>query len=228
MERQAGFTLIETLVGAAIGVVMIWGLLVLADRMVASASAAGLRVNGSANAARLIERLSSEAASAWAVYVPATDVLGQSNSDGHELDFLSEDGAHRVYAWAYTFDAATKTLTRYAVVPGGTPVAGDVIADIDTLRATPASVTSLGASSSTAYDPLFASANAVDVPYTFAAMPSAVGGNRLVAVQIVASGVNRSVLLASEDAPTTFTVVVNYTPSPAPVVTATPAPPAMY
>jgi prepilin-type N-terminal cleavage/methylation domain-containing protein len=228
MDRQSGFTLIETLVGAAIGAVMIWGLLVLADRMVASASAAALRANAGANAARLIERLSSEAASAWAVYVPATDSLGKSNGDGHELDFFSEDGAHRVYAWAYTFDAATTSLTRYALVAGGTPVAGDVIAHIDTFSATPASVTNLGTSSSAAYDPLFASANAVDVPYAFAAMQSAVGGNRLVVVAIIASGVNRSVLLASEDAPTTFTVVVNYTPSPAPVVTATPAPPQMY
>jgi prepilin-type N-terminal cleavage/methylation domain-containing protein len=57
MDRQSGFTLIETLVGAAIGAVMIWGLLVLADRMVASASAAALRANAGANAARLIERL---------------------------------------------------------------------------------------------------------------------------------------------------------------------------
>jgi hypothetical protein len=66
------------------------------------------------------------------------------------------------------------------------------------------------------------------VQYSFAAMPSAIGGNRLVVVQIVASGVNRSVLLASEDAPTTFTVVVDYTPSPAPVVTPTLTPVPMW
>lgn len=207
---------------------MIGGLVLLADRLVAWANAANLRVNASANAGRLIERLSSEAASAWAVYVPPTDALGQSNADGHELDFFSEDGAHRVYAWAYIFDAADKSLTRYTIVSGGAPVAGDVIADIDTLRATAASVSSLSASSSAAYDPLFASANAADVPYAFSAMPGAIGGNRLVVLQIVASGVSRNVLLASEDAPTAFTVVVNYTPSPAPVASPTPAPPRMY
>ncbi len=224
MERQAGFTLIETLVGAAIAVIMIGGLVVLVDRMVVWANAANLRVNGSANAARLIERLSSDAAGAWAVFVPSTDILGQSNTDGHEIDFFSEDGAHRVYAWAYTFDASTKSVTRYAIVSGGAPVAGDVIGDIDSLRATPASVSGLSSSASAAYDPLFASASATDVPYTFSAMPSAIGGNRLVAVQLVASGVTRDVALASEDAPTTFTVVVNYTPSPAPVVTPSPSP----
>jgi Tfp pilus assembly protein PilV len=228
MERQAGFTLIETLVGAAIAFVTIWGLVVLADRTAAWGNAANLRVNASANAGRLIERLSSEAASAWAVFVPATDVLGQSNADGHEVDFFSEDGAHRVYAWAYTFSASKTSLTRYAIVSGGAPLAGDVIADVDTFSATPATVANLSASASAAYDPLFASVNAADVPYAFSAMPSATGGNRLVAVQIVASGVSRSVLLASEDAPTSFTVVVNYTPSPAPVASPTPAPPTMF
>ncbi|MGC2131484.1 MAG: type II secretion system protein [Candidatus Aquilonibacter sp.] len=228
MERQAGFTLIETLIGAAIAAAMLWGLLVLADRIVAWGNAANHRVNASANAGRLIERLSSEAAGAWAVFVPATDVLGQSNADGHEVDFFSEDGAHRDYAWAYTFNATTASLTRYAIVSGGEPLAGDVIAGIDTFSATPATVSSLRSPSSAAYDPLFASASATDVPYAFSAMPSAIGGNRLVAVHIVASGVSRNVVLASEDAPTAFTVLVNYTPSPAPVASPTPAAPTMY
>ena len=228
MDRQAGFTLIETLVGAAIAAVMIGGLVILAGRMAVWANAATLRVSAAANAGRLIERLSSEAASAWAVYVPATDALGQSNSDGHEVDFFSEDGAHRIYAWAYTFDPATKSLTRYAIVLGGAPVAGDDITDIDTFAATPESVAALGTPASSAYDPLFASASAPDVPFAFADMPGATGGNRLVAVQIIASGVSRNVLLASEDAPTAFTVIVNYTPSPSPLVTPTPSPLTLY
>jgi type II secretory pathway pseudopilin PulG len=224
MERQAGFTLIETLLGAAIAVLMMWTLVAMADRLVASAAAANLRLRAGANATRLIERLSSEAASSLAVYVPATDALGQSNGDGHEVDFFAQDGAHRSYAWAYTFNTAAQTLTRYTLTGGGAPLAGDALGGIDAFSATAASVTQLGSSSSLAYDPLFAGVNAPDVTYTFDAMPNAIGGNRLVVVQIVASGVNRSVLLASDDAPTAFTVVVDYTPSPAPVVTATPSP----
>jgi type II secretory pathway pseudopilin PulG len=228
MDRQAGFTLIETLLGAALAATMLWALVAMVDRLVASAGAANLRVNASANAARLSERLSSEAASSLAVYVPATDALGQSNSDGHEVDFFTQDGAHRSYAWTYTFNSSTRTLTRYTLTGSGAPIAGDSLADIDTFSATAASVSELATPSSPAYDPLFAAANATDVPYSFAAMPSAVGGNRLVVVQIVASGVNRSVLLSSEDAPTTFTVVVDYTPSPAPVVTPTLTPVPMW
>jgi prepilin-type N-terminal cleavage/methylation domain-containing protein len=223
MERQAGFTLIETLIGAAIAVVIVWGLLVFADRLVFWAAAGNERVNAVADADRLVERMSSEAASSWAVWVPATDALGASNADGHEVDFFTEDGAHRVYIWGYNFNPTTGTITRYALDPDNAPSAGDTLGAIDAFSASALSVSELGA-----YDPLFGGASATDVPFTFAAMPGAIGGNRLVVVQITASGVNRSVLLASADAPTAFTVVVTYTPSPAPIVTATPVPPTMY
>ncbi|HTX55489.1 MAG TPA: type II secretion system protein [Candidatus Acidoferrales bacterium] len=228
MEREAGFTLVETLAGAAIAVVIVWGLLVFAGRTIAAAASADARVEAVANADRLIERLSSEAASSWAVYVPTTDALGASNGDGHEIDFFTQDGAHRTYSWAYTFDAATKTLTRYALAPGNPPVAGDTIGGIDAFSASAATVGDLGSPASAAYDPLFASANATDVPFTFTAMPGAIGGNRVVALAIAASGVDRNVVLASDDAPTAFTVVVNYTPSPTPVVTPTVTPLTIY
>lgn len=223
MDRQAGFTLIETVVGAAIGVTILWCMLAFADRMIFWSASANERLNAVANAERLVERMSSEAASSLAVYVPATDALGASNGDGHEVDFFTEDGAHRTYGWAYNFATATKTVTRYTLDPGNAATAGDTLADIGSFRARPLTVSQLGA-----YDPLFAGATASDVPYTFAAMPGALGGNRLVAVQITASGVNRSVLLASADAPTAFTVVVTYTASPAPLATATPVPPTIY
>jgi Tfp pilus assembly protein PilV len=204
MNREAGFTLLETLIAAAIGVTMVWGLLVFANRLIAWGNAANQRVNAVANAGRLVERMSSEAASALAVYVPA---------GSNEVDFFAEDGAHRTYTWSYIFDAATSSVTSR----------GEVYTDIDSFSATPLTVGQLGT-----YDPLFATASATDVPFTFSAMPGAVGGNRLVAVQITASGVDRSVLLASADAPTAFTVVVTYTPSPAPVATPTPAPLSWY
>ena len=223
MDRQSGFTLIEAMIGAAIGLIVVWGLLVFAGRVLGWANAANQRVNAVANADRLIERMSSDAVSALAVYVPATDALGTSNGDGHEVDFFTEDGAHRIYGWAYTFSAATGTLTRYALNPGAAATAGDTLDDLDSFSASALTVGQLGS-----YDPLFAAASAPDVPFTFSAMPGVVGGNRLVAVQLTASGVNRSVLLAGADAPTAFTVVVTYTASPAPVATATPIPPTLY
>ncbi len=218
-ESQAGFTLVELVVAAAIAAVVIGSLVTFASRLTQATSALGTRVQSQSAAERLMERLTAEAASAWAVYVPATDVNGHANSDGHELDFFSEDGAHRPYSWAYVFDTTQRRITRYAFAAGTAPTAGEVIGPIDAFTATALSVAQLPAA-----DPLFAGATATPVTYGFDASPSAVGGNALVQLQIIASGVHRNELLASATAPTTFTVIVNYTPSPAPVATPTPVP----
>ena len=218
-ERQAGFTLVETLIGAAVAAIVIGGLVVLASRLTQTTSALGTRVQSQSAVERLLERLSAEAASAWAVYVPADDINGNANADGHEVDFFSEDGSHRPFAWAYSFDATHKRITRYAFAPGGAASAGETIQPVDAFTATSVAITQVGT-----IDPLFRGSVAQPVAYAFGASPDAVGGNALVQLQIIASGVDRNELLASATAPTTFTVIVNYTPSPTPVVTATPTP----
>lgn len=223
MRAQAGFTLVEVVAGAAIGAVLLWCVLTFADRTIFGAQALDVRLQASAGAVHALERMTSEAASALAVYVPATDAFGNSNGDGHEVDFFARDASHRPYAWAYDFDPGAKTVTRYSL-GGGAPVAGETLAHIDGFSATPATVNDLDNAASPAYDPLFAGTNAADVPFTFTDMPGAIGGNRLVVLQITASGVARRATLASADAPTSFTVIVTYTPSPTPVVTPTPAP----
>lgn len=224
MGNERGFTLIEIVVAAAIGAMLLWGMLVLANRTAASAEALDARLYASAGVSHLLERMTSEAASALAVYVPPTDVLGESNSDGHEVDFYAQDASHRSYAWSYTYDAAAKALTRYAFAPGVAPVAGERIASIDAFVASSVAASAISDSQNPAYDPLFASASARDVAYAIPSYPAAIGGNRLVALQIAASGVDTRALLASADAPTAFTVVIAYTPSPAPIATPTPAP----
>ncbi len=218
-ESQAGFTLVELVIGAAIAAVAIGGLVVFASRLTQTTSALGTRVQSQSAVERFMERVAAEAASAWAVYVPLTDVNGNANADGHEIDFFTEDGSHRPYSWAYTFDAAQKRVTRYAFAPGSPPSAGEVLAPIDAFGASTVAVTQLGT-----IDPLFAGTTATPVTYAFDASPSAIGGNALIRLQIHASGVDRSELLASGSAPTTFTVIVKYTPSPTPIVTPTPTP----
>lgn len=218
-ENQAGFTLVELLIGAAIAAIVIGALVAFAARLTETTTALGSRVQGQSAAERLMERLTTEASGAWAVYVPATDVNGSSNADGHELDFFSEDGSHRPYAWAYAFDPEHRQITRYAFAPRVSPIAGETIAPVDGFTATTITVTQLGG-----IDPLFAGAAATPVSYGFDAAPSAVGGNALVQLHVSAPGVDRNELLASATAPTTFTVVVEYTPSPTPVATATPIP----
>ena len=218
-ESQGGFTLVELVVGAAVGAVAIGTLVLFASRLTQSTSVLDTRVQSQGASERLMERLAAEAASAWAIYVPSTDVHGNANADGHEVDFFSEDGSHRPYSWTYTFDAAHKNVTRYAFAPGTPANAGDVIGPVDLFAASMVSAGQIGAE-----DPLFAGATVTPVTYAFDASSSAVGGNALVRLQIDASGVTQSTLLASATAPTTFTVIVKYTPSPTPVITPTPTP----
>jgi type II secretory pathway pseudopilin PulG len=224
MTDERGFTLIETVVGAAIAAFVVWGLVAATDRYATASALLNARLNAQASADRLLERMSAEAASSWAVFVPQNDVLGNANADGHELDFFTEDASHRAYAWAYLYDAGSKNLTRYAYAPNAAPVAGDLVGTFDAFSAQSIDVWALGDSSSVAYDPLFAHSAASIVHYTFAAMPGAVGGNPLVRVHLVGSGVDVTEMLASGTAPTKFTVTIPYTPSPAAQATATPIP----
>jgi len=220
---QRGFTLIETMIAAGIFTMLAGVLVVMASRTVAASDGLALRMNAAAGVGSLVERLTSDAASAFAVYVPATDALGDPNADGHEIDFYAQDGSHRPSTWAYRFDPVANTVTRYAT-GNGTPAAGTSAANIDSFVATAARASDLSNAASPAYDPLFGGAHAPDVPFSFAAMPAAIGGNRLVELTIAARGIKQRVWLAAADAPTAFTVVVTYTPSPAPVVTPTPVP----
>jgi type II secretory pathway pseudopilin PulG len=195
MEREAGFSLIETLLGAAIAAIVLWALVATVSRLALGSAAADRRVNAIANASRLLERLAADAASAQSI---------TANPNGTEVDFVAQDGAHRTYAWSYAFNAANGTVTRST---------GDLYSAVDGFTVSAVAAGDLSNAASPAYDPLFASASA----------PS-VAGNALVAVNLTAAGVQQEALLATPDAPTAFTVVVLYTPSPTPLVTATPAP----
>jgi len=222
-RSELGFSLIEVVIGGAIAVFAVLAVLSVTNTMVGTAAHLNARAQAQAASDRLAERLSTEATAAWAIFVPAADVFGDDNSDGHEVDLFSENGAHRPYASAYTYDRQTKLVTRYAYAPGIAPAASETIGPLDTFTASAADVTDLANPSSAAYDALFAGASAPVVHFTYAAMPGAAGGNGVVHVHLVASGVDRTVMLASATAPTAFTVVISYTPPPA-SPTATPAP----
>jgi type II secretory pathway pseudopilin PulG len=224
VKNERGFTLIETVIGAAIAALVLWGLLVSVDRYATASAALETRLNAQTAADRFVERITAEAASSWAAFVPRTDVLGNANANGHELDFFTEDASHRIYEWAYLYDARSKSLTRYAYAPNVTPVAGDVIGDFDAFAAQTIDVPALGDPLSSAYDPLFAESSSPVVHYQFPGLPAAVGGNSLVVVHIAASGVDRTETIASGTAPTTFTIQIPYTPSPAAQATPTPVP----
>lgn len=215
MESQRGFSLVEVVVASAIaltiGALLVW----LTHATVLAAAHLDRRLSARSAVDRLAERMAADASSAWSIFVPARDVLGNGNADGHEVDFVSEDASHRSYWWAYDYDARASQVTVYAYAPGTPPSAGDVYTGIDAYSSETHALTDLAVSSSDVYDALFASdtLTPVDVPFEWGG--NAAGGNHLVRVHVSAEGIDRTMLLATGTAPTHFTVVVDYTPPPA-------------
>lgn len=216
MEAQRGFTLAETLVAAAIAFVIGWQLLALAHALVLGTSHLDARLRARSAADRLEERLTGDAAGAWSVFVPPRDVFGGYNADGHELDFVTEDAAHRTFWWAYAYDGAAQRVTSYAYEPGGAPAPGETFDGIGAFAAHAHPITDLLEPRSEAYDPLFAGSTVTPIEVPFDWNPAARGGNGVVRVRLRGGGAARDALLAAGTAPTRFTVVVDYTPAPSP------------
>lgn len=214
MRSQRGFSLAEITVASAIaftiGALLVW----LTHVTVLAAAHLDRRLSARDTVDRLAERMMTDASSAWSVFVPVHDVLGDANADGHELDVVSEDASHRSYWWAYDFDARASHVTVYAYAPGTPPSAGDVYPDVNAFSAETHALRDLADPSSDVYDALFAGdvLTPVDVPFDWGG--NAIGGNHLVRLHVSAEGVDRTILLATGTAPTHFTVVVDYTPPP--------------
>jgi hypothetical protein len=212
--------LIEILVASAVAFILTWLLVRLAGQTIFAAAHLDARLTGRSTTDRLAERLESDAAGAWSIFIPAKDVFGAENADAHELDFTSQDASHHTYWWAYGYAPATNRVTVYAYTPGSPALAGDEFDGITGFGAESHPVTDITDPHSDVYDALFANANVTPVDFDFGfSRTAATGGNRLTRVQLEATGVDRTILLSSATAPTHFTVVVDYTPPPA-----TPAP----
>lgn len=212
----------EVVIATAVAALLLLSISALVPQLAGAAASLNVRLRGESAAEHFIDRITAEAATAWAVYVPPRDVLGDDDADGHEVDFFSEDGAHRTYSWAYRYDASAKTLTRYAFAAGAAPVAGESLR-LDAFHAQTIPASAVSVPGSALYDPLFALAAPPDVSHAFAALPAARGGNAMTRVALSAGGVPFDAVIASATAPTAFTIVVRYTPAPN-VQTPTPSP----
>jgi prepilin-type N-terminal cleavage/methylation domain-containing protein len=178
------------------------------------------------SADELAGRMSEEARSATAVFVPPTDVFGQSNtgqSGGHEVDMFRKASDGTLTYVAYRFDAGSGDVTRYDYLPGAS---GNQIVNSDLMAE---GVTSLGAvrTSPSAIGSVVGASTIkpVNVYYGAAELE---GGNGVVTVAIVAgpSGGPQQQLevhLASRAAPTDVSVLVSAgSPPPSPGISPTP------
>lgn len=221
---ERGFSLVEVLLAAAIAAIATTVLVTLAHHLARATRALDDRLQGSSAAHVLLDRLEGDSQAAWAVWVPPLDVEGDDNRDGHEVDFFAQDASHRGYAWAYRFDAAAHAVTRYAYAAGSAPLSGVTYRPIDAFSATTSPAGAIGNRAAAAYDPLFASARVDSYAYDYGTPFGAIGGNAITRVRVVTAGADLATLLASATAPSHFTVVVTYTPPPAPLGTPIPTP----
>ena len=213
---RRGFTLVEVVVATACAVL----LAIVLVRLTHSIASWSLRVARTAKAQatldRLVERWETESATAWSVFAPATDIFGQPNDDGHELDLATVDSRRRPSFRAYYYKAATRQLVEYTYgSPGARPVAtGNTSESISAFDARTYRASALGDSASPFFDPLFAGARIADAAVPLRLGPDALGGNRITRVHIAADRLDRLAVLASETAPSGFTIVMTYTPAP--------------
>jgi hypothetical protein len=171
--------------------------------------------NSRAGAVRTISelgvRLSEEARSASAVFIPATDVLGGSNAgaQAHEVDFFRRLSAGGDTYVAYRFDSSSGVVTRYEY-----SLAGGVVSITHADQAAAgiaafAPVRAAAASMADVVDP--GEVGRVSILY---GAPGVVGGNDVVTLTMQAApsdGVAPlpvDVRLASRAAPTSLSVLV--------------------
>lgn len=162
-------------------------------------------------------RLSEEARSASAVFIPSTDVLGTANSgeQAHEVDFFRRLSAGGDTYVAYRFDAASGGVTRYEYSLAGGVVA---IAHADQAATGVAVFAPVRAPAGSMADVVDAGeVSDVSIDY---GTPGVVGGNDVVTLTMQAApsgGVTPApvqVRLASRAAPTSLSVLVPAQPPP--------------
>jgi hypothetical protein len=166
-----------------------------------------------ADLAELAWRWQNEAASAWAIFTPASDVLGQPNCIAgvcHEIDFFSRDAAGRALFWAWRFDAPSQVLQRYTYADANDPPAtlsasGPALGSVTSFQAYRLAASAVTNPALRGYVPKDVSLNL--------GFPAVDGGNALTVVDVANSGerIVREFLPATT--PSGFDVVVGtFTP----------------
>lgn len=217
-----GYSLVEVLVTLVVLALLVFAVGSAVVHVLGVEVLGANRMSAARSAEELATRMSEEARSSTAVFVPVTDVLGNSNagpSGSHEVDFFrkaSDGGAAFV---AYRFDSSNDTVVRYEYQ---TAPSGLSILDSD-LMATGIATMSAQRTSIAAASGLPVAA--ADVYYGSAQL---VGGNGVVEVSIDAGVPGQpkhhlDVHLSSRAAPTDIAVVVaSSSPAPSPGPTSTP------
>ena len=146
--RQRGFAVPEILVAATMMIAIAFATLIVLQAFVKAVAARSTSESGSIAVNQELDRMRSDAATAYAIFVPSKDVMGDPNApgadtgtpgSGHEVDFYGRTDSGAEAYWAYRYDATAGTLQRYDYVvnAAGSPSQTGVI-DRSTGRFDPA------------------------------------------------------------------------------------------
>jgi len=209
VKRTSAFTLVELLIAAGISIAVTAGLVLLLHRAFLGAEALAAHRHAYALAEDLSDRWQAEAASAFAVFIPASDVLGGANADGHEVDFFTRDGQDRPLFWAYRFDASLHVLQRYTYAAPGALAApsGEPLSAVTSFAAGTLRVDAFT-------EPIFAGHARAPVTERLG-YPGVAGGNAVTELHLVTSDDAITADVLPGVAPSGFTIVVGtFTPAP--------------
>ncbi|MDQ2818041.1 MAG: prepilin-type N-terminal cleavage/methylation domain-containing protein [Candidatus Eremiobacteraeota bacterium] len=227
LRSRRGFTVVEMLVSIVVFSMLLFAIGNAVTHVVRLQSLDGGRVASNRTADELSARMYEEARCATAVFLPDTDVLGDSNSaagGAHEVDMfrrLADGGASYV---AYRFDSSSDDVRRfeYALAGGSVSIVhSDVVATgIGTFAAIRSAVGAAAAIVGAA------AARSVSIRY---GRQNVTGGNDIVEVHFATVGgaappAAFDVHLAAKAAPTSFSVLVRPVPATSPGSSASPAP----
>jgi hypothetical protein len=226
---EYGFTAIEALVAIALFVALGFATLLVTRAFLGATAASATSTAGTLTLEAQIDEWRSEATTAFAVFIPAADVMGRPNLDGatpHEFDFYAKTDTAATMYWAYYYDAAAQTMQRFDYdLSGRRGEADRTTGAIDTSAQYPVlpnvtsftvatveanTLTSPASVYASAIAPLFGSATPKPLPVGFddggPPRTDLYGGNATVQLQITAAHGSRSIELSSGAMPSGFTV----------------------
>ena len=218
--RRRGYTLFEALIALGILFLLLYVVGDAVTRMLHSTSMSVARSSQARSVSELVTRMSEEARSSAAVFIPANDVFGNANggSAAHEVDFFRRLSAGGDAYVAYRLDPETGVVTRYEYSLAGGARRSRIPIKLRPVCGTfaPSRVTA------GSMNDVVGAATVSNVSILYGS-PGVVGGNDIVVVRVLAQpedGVTPaeiSVHLASRAAPTSLSVLAPAAPPPPPV-----------
>lgn len=212
-QGQRGFTLVETLVAIAIFVIVAAVVTAALQHALNWGRTVAARQAEHAQFEALVDRLHADEDTAWAIFTPGLDVLGQSNADGHEVDMFTRDGDNRPYFWAYRYDATAQTITKYLYAkPGAAALAdsGSIVPGVASFSAATYTIDKLADASSPIYNPLYSGKSLTPVAIHYGYGPEVAGGNQITTVTMSGTTIAESLQLSTQTAPSGWTVRFHY------------------